>query len=407
MATNPQIEDKLRQIRTATYGKDVRTAIADGIKLCYNYTSGEGADAAAARANAAAATVEAIINGANEALSELESAVANVDDIVKVSETQPSASETKIWVQPQDNTEYKVATFAAYEALWSRMNDISDTYELGHGGIVSIAQDTTYSDENNPLKNRYVITYSDTTTGEFFLNNGPTGATGPVDTIANNTIYYHKGVISEGSLITTPPVGGWSTSLPELDPGDYLWTQTVVTYTSGAESYLYGLSRLGENGLNGSGAVNSVALGSGGTAMAGDIVLPADNAPTEDSGNLVLSGAVYSAIENAKVSPTFTGTPTAPTAEITDNSEQIATTEFVHNMAARRVSLTMNSTSVEYTDNFINSNTYCLFTGVQTSKFSSALSWSTTSGMLTVTTATAPSSQTSFTVILLNSEVSA
>lgn len=56
-----------------------------------------------------------------------------------------------------------------------------------------------------------------------------------------------------------------------------------------------------------------------------------DVEPAQGSMNLITSGAVYNAI-NTKVnstSPTFSGTPTAPTATAGTNTTQIATTAFV------------------------------------------------------------------------------
>lgn len=56
-----------------------------------------------------------------------------------------------------------------------------------------------------------------------------------------------------------------------------------------------------------------------------------DNAPTENSTNLVTSGGVYDALETKAplASPALTGTPTAPTAAAGTNTTQIATTAFV------------------------------------------------------------------------------
>lgn len=40
MAVNRSIEDIIAAIRTAVFGKDVRTAIADGIEKCYDDSQG-------------------------------------------------------------------------------------------------------------------------------------------------------------------------------------------------------------------------------------------------------------------------------------------------------------------------------------------------------------------------------
>lgn len=50
---------------------------------------------------------------------------------------------------------------------------------------------------------------------------------------------------------TTVPTGTWSQSVPDLDPGQYLWTRTVWTYTDGDSTTMYSVSRFGENGPQG------------------------------------------------------------------------------------------------------------------------------------------------------------
>ena len=50
---------------------------------------------------------------------------------------------------------------------------------------------------------------------------------------------------------TTVPTGKWSQSVPDLDPGQYLWTRTVWTYTDGDSTTTYSVSRFGENGAQG------------------------------------------------------------------------------------------------------------------------------------------------------------
>lgn len=421
MAIDPEITRNVEQVRNATYGKDVREAIARGLELCYGYTSGETADEAAQRANTAAERVEGLIDDSEQAVHDVQQALEDVDDIVKVSTDQPTETTNKIWIQPQDNTEYKVATFAAYEVLWSRMNEINETYEQGHGGIVSIALDSNYLDPTDSYKKRYIITYSDETTGEFFVNNGRTGEQGPIDTITGTTIYYHKGVTSGGQLITTPPTTGWSTNIPDMSAGDYLWTQTVLTYASTAEAYIYGLTRWGlngRNGIDGTGAVNAVALGVDGEDLPntdGTVHIPLDQAPSVGSGSLLTSGAVYTALSTLNqtieslaplASPVFTGTPQTVTAETSDDSTRIASTAFVHDLfdetQPRQISVTMRDSDLEYLDASITEDTYCLFAGINPSDLPSSLSWATSTGKLNLYLTKAPASTLTFTVVLVD-----
>lgn len=420
MAIDSEITRNVEQVRNATYGKDVREAIARGLELCYGYTSGETADEAAQRANTAAERVEGLIDDSEQAVEEVQQALDDIDDIVKVSTEQPTESTNKIWIQPQDDTEYKVATFAAYEVLWNRMNEINQTYEQGHGGIVSIVLDSNYLDPTDSYKKRYIITYSDETTGEFFVNNGRTGEQGPIDTITGTTIYYHKGVTSGGNLVTTPPSTGWSTNIPDMSAGDYLWTQTVLTYASTAEAYIYGLTRWGlngRNGIDGSGAVNAVALGVDGEDLPnteGTVRIPLDQTPSAGSGSLLTSGAIHTAISTISqavenmaplASPEFTGLPRTVTPENSDESTRIASTAFVHGLLnenlPRQISVTMRDSDLEYLDSSITEDTYCMFAGINPSDLPGSLSWVTTAGKLNLYLIKAPASPLTFTVVLV------
>ena len=44
---------------------------------------------------------------------------------------------------------------------------------------------------------------------------------------------------------------GWSTAVPTVGPGQYLWTKTIYYYTNGNETIVYGVYRWGENGEEG------------------------------------------------------------------------------------------------------------------------------------------------------------
>ena len=52
---------------------------------------------------------------------------------------------------------------------------------------------------------------------------------------------------------TTPPTGEWTTTIPVVDPGDYLWTRTVITYTDNTTSILYSVGKIGSIGVDGKG----------------------------------------------------------------------------------------------------------------------------------------------------------
>ena len=82
---------------------------------------------------------------------------------------------------------------------------------------------------------------------------GATGATGPAGEdgkdgrgISKSTVTYQA-----GSSGTTIPTGTWTSSVPSVSAGQYLWTRTVVTYTDGTSTTSYSVGRMGQNGAKG------------------------------------------------------------------------------------------------------------------------------------------------------------
>ena len=51
---------------------------------------------------------------------------------------------------------------------------------------------------------------------------------------------------------TVAPVGGWSTDIPPVQPGFYLWTKTYYVYSNGTTKTVYSVARFGKDGADGS-----------------------------------------------------------------------------------------------------------------------------------------------------------
>lgn len=73
---------------------------------------------------------------------------------------------------------------------------------------------------------------------------GDTGATGKG--IKSTSITYQASTSG-----TTVPGGTWSSTIPAVSTGQYLWTKTVITYTDNTSSTAYSVGRMGTNGVNG------------------------------------------------------------------------------------------------------------------------------------------------------------
>ena len=199
----------------------------------------------------------------------------------------------------------------------------------GHGGIQSIAK--TGSAGTNPVVDTYTITYSDTSTSTFTVTNGvkgdagqdwyvwikyasdlPTadadmsaypdnyigiysgtsssapahytdydwyqwkgdkGDTGDAATIASQAIEYMAS--SSGTVV---PEGSWTTTVPTVAAGNFLWTRTKVTYNDGTVVTSYSVGFMGVNGSGAVATVNNVSPdGNGNVALTASDIACSDS----------------------------------------------------------------------------------------------------------------------------------
>lgn len=115
-----------------------------------------------------------------------------------------------------------------------------------------------------------------------------TGATGGKgDTgkgVKSTAITYQKGTSG-----TTAPTGTWSTTIPTVGAGEYLWTKTVITYTDNTTSTSYSVGMMGATGAKGdTGAAGADAITMSITSSAGTVF-------KNSSGSTVLTAHVYKA----------------------------------------------------------------------------------------------------------------
>lgn len=85
----------------------------------------------------------------------------------------------------------------------------------------------------------------------WFQWKGEKGDTGEPATLVSSQVTYQVG--DSGTII---PSGSWTTSVPSVPPGKFLWTRQVLQFNTGAPITSYSVSRYG---IDGSGAVSSVA----------------------------------------------------------------------------------------------------------------------------------------------------
>lgn len=157
-----------------------------------------------------------------------------------------------------------IPTVSAGSYLWTRTivnysNGTSTTaYSVGRNGnngtngtngvsVSSVTQNATSTASSG--KNTITVTLSNGTTSTFDVYNGAQGAKGDAGTsvtISSTSVTYQSGTSG-----TTAPTGTWTTTIPSVAEGNYLWTKTVVTYSNGSSTTSYSVSRNGTNGTNG------------------------------------------------------------------------------------------------------------------------------------------------------------
>lgn len=105
------------------------------------------------------------------------------------------------------------------------------------------------------LWTKTVVTYSDNTETiaygvSYIGTDGTDGDDGTSVTVSSTSVTYQA-----SSSGTTAPTGTWSTSVPSVSNGQYLWTKTVVNYSDGKSTTSYSVSYKGTNGTNGADAI--------------------------------------------------------------------------------------------------------------------------------------------------------
>lgn len=103
---------------------------------------------------------------------------------------------------------------------------------------------------------------------------GNTGATG--NGISKADITY-----AASSSNTSAPTSGWQSTPPSVNPGQYLWTKTVFTYTNGGTATQYSVAKQGNTGVAGADAITVSITSSNGTVF------------KNNSGSTVLTAHVY------------------------------------------------------------------------------------------------------------------
>lgn len=152
------------------------------------------------------------------------------------------------------------------------VSSTSVTYQVGASGTTKPTGEWSTTVPNVPngqfLWTKTVVRYSDGKSTEAYSvsykgTNGSNGSNGTSVTVSSTSVTYQAGTSG-----TTPPTGTWSTTVPSVANGQYLWTKTVVNYSDGKSTESYSVSYKGTNGINGTNGKDAITMAitsSGGT----------------------------------------------------------------------------------------------------------------------------------------------
>lgn len=240
----------------------------------------------------------------------------------------------------------------------------------GHGGISSFEK--TGSSGTNPVIDEYTLTMADETTATIYVTNGIKGDTGdqtfvyfrwahtqpsswsdttdqpdewmgvyagtattPPTTVSAYAwvrVRGDKGDTGDASTITTQnisyqesssgtvaPSGSWTTTIPAVTPGNFLWTRTQLAFNDGTTVTSYSVSRYGIDGAGSVSTVNGVSPDSNGNIALGASNIPmANNLSIEETVDSIgddvdelktsiIQSSAYAVTANGTTSHSLTG----------------------------------------------------------------------------------------------------
>ena len=186
------------------------------------------------------------------------------------------------------------------------VSSTSVTYQVGSSGTTKPTGEWSTTVPNVPngqfLWTKTVVKYSDGKSTEAYSvsykgTNGSNGSNGTSVTITSTSVTYQ--VSTSG---TTPPTGTWSTTVPNVANGQYLWTKTVVKYSDGKSTESFSVSYKGTNGINGTNGKDAITMAitsSGGTIFKNTAIATTLTAHVY-KGGVEVTGAALSSLGTIK-----------------------------------------------------------------------------------------------------------
>lgn len=193
----------------------------------------------------------------------------------------PSCSTTaQVLFGTEDVTENCTYAISKSDSIVGSWNGTTKTYT-----VTALTEDTGYVD----IKATYYSSIS--VTKRFQLSKLYAGDSGR--TVANQIVEY-----ASGTSGTKAPQTGWSTVIPAIEDGEYLWGRTTTTFSDGSTSIGYTVSRNGTKGDSGrsvTGQKVQYCLSDDGVNTTAEQKLITDGMAyiVDENGNNIISSSAY------------------------------------------------------------------------------------------------------------------
>lgn len=251
-ATEQEIADAKEKVDTANANvtqalKDVAEANAAASKANEVASKAQGeataANLAASDAQTKAADAQNVATNAQQAADKAQKDLAALTNRVTTAETKITQTNEAITAQASKITE----TSNKIDGI---QNDITNNYYSKEQTDAQIKVSTDKISQTVNETNKVVTSANKNATDALNKANSLTDRanSGEFDGrgVASTTVEYQASTSG-----TTVPTGAWSTTIPTVAQGSYLWTKTTTNYTSGTPTVGYSVARMGVNGAKG------------------------------------------------------------------------------------------------------------------------------------------------------------
>lgn len=212
-------------------------------------------------------------------------------------------------------------------------NNIVNTYLTKAAGVTNVAFDSTNNKITKTINGTTtdVVDFDTLSIGNAStVNNHTVNSDVPANAVFTDTTYSVATQSADGLMSSTD-----KTKLDGVDTGAQVNQNAYATIAMESGSWSGSLSATSPSDtftLKANAPLGIVQVTNPQTGLKeASFSISMDDAPTQNSAKAVKSGGVYGALSTkaGTASPTFTGTPKAPTASAGTNTTQIATTAFV------------------------------------------------------------------------------